>query len=114
MFNHTLAVAPLPPARNLVDTPQVLQPTFNASLKDLTSIVTKIVGIAIPIAGLILFILIIVSGFNLMTSANNPEQAEKAKQSLTSAIVGFLIIFAAYWIAQVLQVVFGVPIVTQQ
>ena len=38
------------------------------------------------------------------------EGMEKGKNALTAAIAGFIIIFAAYWIVQIVQFVAGVDI----
>jgi hypothetical protein len=52
---------------------------------------------AMGIAGGIAFILMIYSGFLIMTSAGNPKQVAAGKELLTAAISGLvLIIFSAY------------------
>lgn len=62
------------------------------------------------VAGLILFFLIAFGGFTIVTSGGNPEQTAKGQQAITGAIIGFIIIFASYWIIQAVQVVTGVQI----
>jgi heme/copper-type cytochrome/quinol oxidase subunit 4 len=59
------------------------------------------------IAGVILLLLLLFGGF--MTS-DNPEAQDKGKQAITSALIGFVIIFASYWIIQIIQVLTGVNI----
>lgn len=76
-----------------------------------------IVGYFLPyvltIAGLILFGILIAGGFTMLAGAASKESQEKGKGMITSALTGFAIIFLAYWIAQILQVVFKIGIVTQ-
>lgn len=62
------------------------------------------------IAGLILFAFLIMGGFGLLTSGGNPETVKKAQGKITSALVGFLIIFLAYWLTQILEIIFGITI----
>jgi len=62
------------------------------------------------IAGLILLFVIIGAGFTMFTSAGNPEKIKKASQQLTFGIIGFVVIFASYWIIQLLEKVFGLSI----
>lgn len=62
------------------------------------------------IAGLILFGLLIIGGFGLLTSAGNPEKTKSSQGQIISALVGFLIIFLAYWLTQILEIVFGITI----
>jgi hypothetical protein len=80
--------------------------------KDLTlgGIISKILPYIFVIAGLILFVFLIMGGFELLTSAGNPESAKKAQGKITSALVGFIIIFLAYWLAQALGIIFGIQI----
>ncbi len=59
------------------------------------------------IAGLILFFIIIGAGFSMFTSAGNPEKSKKASSQLISGLIGFIIIFVAYWIIQLLELIFG-------
>ena len=41
---------------------------------------------------------------------DNPEQAAKGKQAATAAVIGFIIIFASYWIIQLIQLLTGITI----
>ena len=57
-------------------------------------------GIVLGISGGIAVILIILSGYKLMTSRGNPEQLQQAKEQLTAAIVGLLFIIFSLVILQ--------------
>ena len=61
------------------------------------------------IAGIILFFLLVGGGLMFIFSAGqeNPEGAAKGKQAVTAALLGFLIIFASYWIMQIIQIITG-------
>jgi len=82
------------------------------SKPDLTlgEIISNLLPYIFSIAGLILFVFLIMGGFELLTSGGNPEKAKKAQERITSALIGFLIIFLAYWITQLLEVIFGIQI----
>lgn len=83
---------------------------LSLNLTTLPGIINTLVPIIITLAGLILFIMLIAGGFQMLTSASNPEAAKAGQQRLTTALVGFLIIFAAYWIVQVVEIVLGINI----
>ena len=51
---------------------------------------------AIGLLGIILVVLIIYAGFLWMTAAGNEDKVKKAKAILTNAVVGMVLIFAAY------------------
>jgi len=57
--------------------------------------------------GLILLAMIIISGLS-MIAAGTTESKDKASTTMTSALMGFLVIFAAYWILQIIQIFTGV------
>jgi hypothetical protein len=62
------------------------------------------------IAGLILFFLILGGGFAIISSGGNPQQKAQGGKAITSAIIGFLIIFASFWIIQIIQFLTGIKI----
>ena len=67
--------------------------------KDLKESVAGVINIALGLLGLIAVVLVVVGGFMWMTAAGNEEKIEKAKQLLFSALVGLVIIVAAWSIA---------------
>jgi len=73
------------------------------------AIISALLPIIYLIAGLILFGAIIVSGFQLMTSGGDQKKTAEAKGCLTSAIIGFVIIFVSWWLIQIIQIIFGLP-----
>ena len=44
--------------------------------------------------------------------ANNPEAAKKGQQAATAAAIGFVIVFAAYWIVRLIEVIINVNIIS--
>jgi len=62
------------------------------------------------IAGLILFFLIFLGGFGLLMAGGDSEKLSKAKGTITAAVAGFAIIFASYWLIQIIENLTGVKI----
>ena len=64
------------------------------------------------LAGILLFILLIVGGLSFIMGAgeDNPEKAKKGKQAITAALIGFMIIFCSYWIIKIIEIITGVSI----
>ena len=60
-----------------------------------------------PAAGIVMFFLIIASGFSLLTSGGDPEKMKAATGKLTKAVIGFIIIFTSYWLIQMLDAILG-------
>jgi len=77
--------------------------------KGLGDLSTLIISAAIAIAGAIFVFLIVGGGFKVIQGAgnNDPKSAGQGREALTMAIIGFFIIFGAYWIIRVLETVIG-------
>jgi len=71
-------------------------------------LVNLLIGNLFVVAGIILFIFIIVAGFKFITGGK--KGAEDAKNMITTAFIGFVIMFAAYWIMQIVALLTGVNI----
>lgn len=61
-------------------------------------------------AGLIIFFMIVFGGFTIIANAGNKDKVADGSKTITSAIIGLLVLFASYWIIQIIQVVTGVQI----
>jgi hypothetical protein len=59
------------------------------------------------ISGLALLLYLLFGGFKLLTSGSNSKSVEEGKQIITNALVGFLIVFTAYWIVQIIGLFLG-------
>ena len=58
--------------------------------------VGKIINIALSLVGTIFTVLIVYSGFLWMTASGDSSQIDKAKQILTSSVIGLIIVLSAY------------------
>ncbi len=79
----------------------------------LGSILSVVFQYVLPLAGVGLLIMIISAGFTLLTSSGDTKKMEKGKQTLTQGVVGFVVIFLAYWIVQAVGIIFGVTEIQQ-
>lgn len=60
------------------------------------SIVATVIQVFLGLLGIIFIILILIAGYNWMTAAGDEEKVRKAKETLSRAIIGLIIIIAAY------------------
>lgn len=74
---------------------------FN-STDDMINLIVKAIFVA---AGVVLLFVIIVAGFSLIQGESKDK--DKAKTAMTSATIGFIVMFAAYWIMQIIQIITG-------
>jgi hypothetical protein len=81
------------------------------TITGVSDIVSLFLKISFVLAGLILLFYFILGGIGMIGSAgkNDPKAAEQAKQTITSAVIGFVVVFVAYWIVKLIGILFNIP-----
>ena len=89
-----------------------IEEKFNPPFSTLGSLITVLLPNVYMIAGVIVFILLIFGGFTYIVSAGQQktEGVQQGKNAITMALVGFLLIFASYWIIQIIETITGLEI----
>lgn len=97
---------PTPPACGTYDngTCTGVQTALGVISTEPGGLVTSILRLLLSVSGGIATLLIIASGYQLMTSQGNPEKVKEARERLTSAIVGLLFIIFSVAILQIIGV----------
>lgn len=69
---------------------------------------------AISIAGIILLFILIGGGIGMIRGAgkSDPKTMEQGKQAATSALIGFIVVFSAYWIVKLIELITGLELIT--
>jgi hypothetical protein len=94
---------------NLGDCLQLSDSTKVSSVYDTPAfIVNLLISNLYIVAGIILFIIIIAAGFKFITGGK--KGAEDAKNMIQTALIGFIIMFSAYWIMQIVALLTGITI----
>lgn len=102
----------------------IAQTDFGAQLKGLDSPGTTgfkfagkapadILNASVPylfyFAGISLLVYITMSGYKIMMSKGDPRKLGEAQAGLTYGILGFFLVFCAYWIVRFVYTALGVP-----
>lgn len=79
---------------------------------DIGTFISSILPNVYILAGLLLFLLLIAGGYGIIMGAGSGESQKvgQGQKAVTAAVIGFIIIFASYWIIQIIEVVTGVKI----
>lgn len=73
--------------------------------------ISKLLEYAFPLAGIILFVMLVWGGFEMLYGATTSKSMEAGKNRVTAALIGFFLLFSSFWIIQILEVVFGINII---
>jgi len=79
---------------------------------DFAKLINSLLSNLILLAAIILFLLVIVAGFQMIQAAGNsdPKALEKWRKTLTFGAVGFVLILASYVIMLFIQKITGITI----
>jgi len=82
--------------------------------KNIGDLISLILKISFVVAGIFILFMFIIAGFSMISGAgkSDPEKTKKSQQALTSAMIGFVIIFVAYWIIRLLELIINIPFIT--
>ncbi|OGV89593.1 hypothetical protein A2Z41_02595 [Microgenomates group bacterium RBG_19FT_COMBO_39_10] len=69
-----------------------------ATISDLIQIMWNLLNLAIRLAGIATFIMIILGGFKWLTAGGDPKAVESARNTITYAILGLVLIIIAWFI----------------
>ncbi len=89
-----LAVPYLAAAQVTVD--PNLGTTFNLGTADLESTIIRVVQWVLGFLALIAVIMILIGGFQWLTSAGNEEKVASAKKIISAAVIGLIIVLLAW------------------
>lgn len=90
------------------ETPIPLYSPTGTAFSSIGDFVTRLIPFVFAVAGIGLLLMLISAGFSFLTSAGDAKKLEQGKGQLTYAVVGFLVIFVAYWIVQIAGYMFGI------
>lgn len=73
-------------------------------------IVSGLIRLILVIAALVFFFILVVGGITWIASGGDKAKTEEARNRITAALVGLVIVFAAWAIVQLINVFFGINI----
>lgn len=90
-----------------------LENTDVATIQCLVPLFGNLVQGVLVLSGVALFVMLVVGGYNFLLSGGDQKKLEMAKGTLTNAVIGLVVIVAAYLIIKTVSVFTGVTTVTQ-
>lgn len=103
-------MTPAPGSQGTID----LNPTGASfsNLKNITfpNLISAAIRLTLLVAAIIFFFMLVIGGIRWILSGGDKAQTEAARSQITAALVGLVIVFAAWAIVQLINVFFGVNI----
>jgi hypothetical protein len=82
----------------------------NLSSVTIPSIISALITLILIVAALVFFFMLILGGIKWISSGGDKAQTESARNQITAALIGLVIVFAAWAIITLINTFFGVNI----
>lgn len=89
----------------------IQQPSKQIRITDMGQLISALVGTMLIVAALLAFLYLILGGIKWITSGGDKAGMEEARNKITHAIVGLIIVGAAWAIMTLVQNFLGVTII---
>jgi hypothetical protein len=89
---------------------KITEPSQGVPVNNIGPFISNIINVAIAIAALAAFLMLLWGGFQWITSGGDKTQYEAARNRITYALVGLAIVAAAWAVMQLVGKFFGVSI----
>ncbi len=104
VFSVCLAAGKTPFEKGLDDTAQGVGYTTDGSMTFfLATTIGKVIGAVLSFLGVVFLVLMIYGGYLWMLARGNEQEVEKAKNIIQNALIGLVIVLAAYAITALVR-----------
>lgn len=76
----------------------------------ITQIVSAALLLILVVAAVIFFFMLVIGGVRWIASGGDKTQTEAARNQITAALIGLVIVFAAWAIANLIEIFFGIDL----
>ncbi len=81
-----------------------------ADFGDLEILIGNILSLITTAGAIVLFIMLLIGGFQFLTAGANPEQTQQAKKTITTALIGLILIIGVWFIFRIIESFTGVEV----
>lgn len=85
----------------------ICNPIAGGKVNDIPSLIVLVIKYLVALIGIVAVLMIIVGGYQMVTSAGNEEGYKKAKQTITYAVIGLVIAVLSYSVAAIVENTLG-------
>lgn len=77
-------------------------------INNLGDLVNTLMSFLLPIAGIILFFILIWGGYDILMSQGDSDKVQSGKNKITAGVIGIVLLVLSYLITNILGYIFGV------
>ncbi|MDP1743810.1 MAG: hypothetical protein Q8L51_03405 [Candidatus Amesbacteria bacterium] len=77
-----------------------------------STLISRLALFLVAISGTVFLVKMIMAGYAYLTSAGDQTKIQNATKEITNALIGLVIVVAAFFIVQILEVIYGVKLLS--
>ena len=97
-------------SQNQIDLKDVGTNFSNLTNYSIPGIISGLIRLTLVVAAIVFFFILVIGGIRWIASGGDKGQTEAARSQITAALVGLVIVFAAWAIVSLIRTFFGVDI----
>jgi hypothetical protein len=106
-----MATAALPAfAQNVIDKNKSAENLGNVASLSITGLISGAIRLLVIAAAVVFFFMLVIGGIKWIMSGGDKGKTEEARNQITAALVGLVVVFSAWAIATLIKTLFGVDI----
>lgn len=74
------------------------------------SVISSLLPFVFILGGIVMGGMLIIGGFDILASMGSEDKLKEGSEKIKNALIGFLLLFSSYWIAQIAELLFKIPI----
>jgi hypothetical protein len=78
-----------------------------ATFQGLEAVFNNVISVALGLAGVVFFIMLLLAGFKYLTAGGEPQKIESAQKTITWGIAGLVLVALAFLILHFIQIITG-------
>ncbi len=84
----------------------------NPGFSDLGPLIEILMRLAFAVAGIFFFAQLLIGGIRWISAGGDSKAVDSARDRITNALIGLILVIAAYAIIRIIEVTLGIGIVT--
>lgn len=77
-----------------------------------SKLISRLALFVVAISGTVFLVKIVMAGYAYLTSAGDQTKIQNATKEIANALIGLIIVVSAFFIVQILEVIYGVKLLT--
>lgn len=98
---------------NITPPADPMAPLYPITSLKIGTVITELFPYIFWVTGILLLVYLLLGGLQLMFAAGDPKKVQGAWGKITNAVIGFVIIFIAYWATKLVGQIFSIAIINQ-